>query len=163
MKKSIAYAFSFFMLTSLGFSQSLKIAHVNTADIFNSLPEIKVAQAKFNKLEQKHQGELQNLIQQIQTKMQECEKSSSNKKNTCAKEINDLQQRAQSYQRSAAESLEKEQANILSPIYEKVGKAIREIAKSKNLQYVLDSSPEKGIVVANGTDLTQEVKNKLIK
>ncbi|WP_103327773.1 OmpH family outer membrane protein [Bacteroidetes bacterium endosymbiont of Geopemphigus sp.] len=163
MKKSIAFAFLFLLFTSLGFSQSSKIAHVNTADILANLPEIKAAQEKINVLEQKHQGELQKLIQQFQEKAQECEKTSPVKKNSCSKEMNDLQQRAQNYQRTAAESLEKEQGNILSPIYDKVEKTISEAAQNKNLEYVLDSSPGKGVLMAKGIDLTQEIKSKLTK
>lgn len=163
MKKSIVFASLFLMLASLGFSQSSKIAHVNTADILANLPEIKAAQEKLSVLQQKHQGELQKLIQQFQAKGEECQKAPAAKKNACAKEMTDLQQRAQNYERTATESLEKEQGNILSPIYDKVEKTIRETAENKNLEYVLDSSPGKGVLMAKGLDLTQEIKSKLAK
>jgi outer membrane protein len=50
---------------------------------------------------------------------------------------------------------------LYKPIAEKAQKAITEIATSKGIQYVFDSSPGKGLLVYTGEDLMTEVKSKL--
>ena len=51
--------------------------------------------------------------------------------------------------------------DLYKPIVEEAQKAIKEIATAKGYQYVLDSSPGKGLIVYTGEDLLVAVKTKL--
>ncbi|MDZ7615303.1 MAG: OmpH family outer membrane protein [Flavobacteriaceae bacterium] len=55
----------------------------------------------------------------------------------------------------------KKGSNLLKPVLEKAQTAVNQVAKEKGAQYVLDSSPGKGLLVFEGEDLMAPVKAKL--
>ena len=57
--------------------------------------------------------------------------------------------------------MQKKQFDLLTPIIEKAQKAIQDVAKEKDIKYVFDSAPGKGLIVFEGENLLQEVKTKL--
>ena len=65
------------------------------------------------------------------------------------------------YAQTAQQELQKKEFDLYKPIAEKAQKAIGDIAAEKGFQYVLDSSPGKGLLVYTGEDLMASVKAKL--
>ena len=59
------------------------------------------------------------------------------------------------------QDMQKRQAEGLNPIIEKAQKAIEAVAAEKGVEYVLDASIGKGLLVKKGTDLYDAVKTKL--
>ena len=50
---------------------------------------------------------------------------------------------------------------LRKPIDEKIKAAIQKVAKAKGFQYILDSSIEQVILLADGPNLTADVKKEL--
>jgi outer membrane protein len=64
---------------------------------------------------------------------------------------------------SAQESLQTKEVELLTPVLEKMQKAIEEVAAAQKLAYVIDSSRSKGVLVyqKGGDNLMKAVKTKL--
>ena len=77
------------------------------------------------------------------------------------KELQQLEERFQSTQQSAQEKVAKKKEELYSPILEKADKAIKDVAKSNNYDYVFDAS-RGNILYAKETDnILPLVKAKL--
>jgi len=76
-------------------------------------------------------------------------------------EVQELQKKLQLYAQEAQQQLQKKEFDLYKPIGEKAQKAIKDVAAAKGVQYVLDSSPGKGLIVFEGEDLMAAVKTKL--
>ncbi|MGY8909333.1 MAG: OmpH family outer membrane protein, partial [Flavobacteriales bacterium] len=69
--------------------------------------------------------------------------------------------RYEQLRQTAYQDMQKKQAEGLQPIIETAQKAIDDVAASKSILYVLDSSMGKGLLVSKGEDLFAAVKAKL--
>ena len=62
---------------------------------------------------------------------------------------------------SAAQELQKKQMDLMTPLLEKARNAITKVGEDQGFNYVIDSSPNGGIILANGKDLLADVKKEL--
>ena len=61
----------------------------------------------------------------------------------------------------AAQELQKKQMDLMTPLLEKARNAITKVGEEQGFNYVIDSSPNGGIILANGKDLLADVKKEL--
>lgn len=153
-------------ILSVGFlSAQSKIGYINSIKLIQLMPESKDAEKELQKVQKQYEEEFQSFNKEYENKAKEYqvkEKSwTESLKKTKLKEIQDLQQRMQTYQQSAGKELESKRNDIFKPILDKAQKAIDQIAKSGGYDYVIDTS--KGIMLyANEkNDLFNAVKKKL--
>ena len=78
-----------------------------------------------------------------------------------ALEVQQDRARYEQARQTAMQDMQKRQAEGLNPIIEKAQKAISDVAAEKGIEYVLDASLGKGLLVKKGTDLYTAVKAKL--
>ena len=147
-------------------SAQVKIAHVNTAEILDAMPD----KAKAEKDLEKYYGDLEKQLQamatEYQTKMQDYEANQATMSNLVKqskeKEIMDLQGRIQQFQANAENDFESKRGELLAPILTKIQDAINAVGKEKGYTYILDLAT--GTVVfkaADAVDATKDVKAKL--
>lgn len=147
-------------------SAQVKIAHVNTAEILDAMPD----KAKAEKDLEKYYGDLEKQLQamatEYQTKMQDYEANQATMSNLVKqskeKEIMDLQGRIQQFQANAENDFEAKRGELLAPILTKIQDAINAVGKEKGYTYILDLAT--GTVVfksADAVDATKDVKAKL--
>ena len=123
-----------FMMSGVVNAQ-VKIAHVNTAEILDAMPD----KAKAEKSLEKYYGELQNQLEamakEYQTKMQDYEANQATMSNLVKqskeKEIVDLQTRIQQFQVNAENEFEGKRAELLKPMLDKIQNAINAVARSR--------------------------------
>jgi outer membrane protein len=144
---------------------TIKVAHVNTQKLLDTLPSRKVALSQISDFEKKGVAELKDMeaeLQKIYSKYlqdkdkltpvhQQYEEERIQKKNQA------MQQREQELQqqiRSLGEELN-------SPILKRVQKAVDIIADRKKINYVIDETAT--IYFKDGIDLTSEVMVELLK
>ena len=78
------------------------------------------------------------------------------------KELQDLQSRIESTQQSAQEKIQTKKQDLYTPILEKADKAIKDVAKEKNYDYIFDINSQGGIVFSKEEfDITAVVKAKM--
>ena len=78
-----------------------------------------------------------------------------------AQEVQVDNSRIQQAEQAAYQDIQEKQNNKLVPIIGKARKAISEIAKEKQILYVLDASAGRSLLVSEGEDLYEAVKAKL--
>lgn len=161
------FAFVFAMSTMVN-AQSLKIAHVNTNEVMNAMPEREAAEKSL----QDYYGELQNqlatMASEYQSKVtdyQANEASMSNLvKQSKEKEIMDLQQRINDFQNNAEMEFENKRASLLAPLLEKIQNAINAVGQEKGYTYILDLATGSAVYVGpDAVDITPDVKAKVQK
>ena len=147
-------------------SAQVKIAHVNTAEILDAMPD----KAKAEKELEAYYGELEKQLQvmatEYQTKMQDYEANQATMSNLVKqskeKEIMDLQGRIQQFQANAEQEFEAKRAEKLSPILEKIQNAINAVGKEKGYTYILDAATGAAVYIGtDAVDATKDVKAKL--
>ncbi len=165
MKK--IFLISLLSLLSLNFfAQGVKLGHINTQELFATLPEKVAAEEEL----QKHAEELekfqQNIQDELNTKYEEylTNRESYNDlvKATKEKELQDLQQRLATYNKTAQQDLSQKQQELMQPIIEKVQNAVDEVGKENNFLYIFDTSSGNVLYKSSeSVDITPLVRKKL--
>ena len=150
--------------TSFSNAQS-KIAHINTQELIKAMPAMKSAQTELEKLQKTYETEIQTMATELQNKMKqyqaEVESKTDEENGKRSQEVQGMQQSIREYQNTAQQDLQKKEFDLLKPITDKAEAAIKKVAKTQGFQYVLDSSPGSGVILAEGKDLMADVKKDL--
>ena len=144
----------------------VKIAHVNTADVLDAMPDKAKAEKSLEKYYGELQSQLETMAKEYQTKMQDYEANQATMSNLVKqskeKEIIDLQTRITQFQANAENEFENKRAELLKPILDKIQNAINAVGKEKGYTYMLDIATGAAVYVGdNAVDATKDVKSKL--
>ena len=144
----------------------VKIAHVNTAEILDAMPDKATAEKAMEKYYNELQAQLQTMATEYQTKMQDYEANvatmSNLVKQSKEKEIIDIQNRIQQFQANAEQEFEAKRSELLKPILDKIQNAINTVGKEKNLTYIIDIATGTAVYIgSDAVDVTKDVKAKL--
>ena len=154
-KLLIALAVFFPMLAS---AQTVKIGLVNFNTILAGHPDTQAAQKKYD-------AEYQKLGQEFQRMFEEYQKGTNDLpaiKQRKEQELQDYQNKIQQFEQSAAQDLQKMQADLMQPIIAKVQQAIESVGKEGGYTLIQNLDPQ--IVfyhAAPAVDITNDVKAKL--
>ncbi len=150
--------------TTISSAQS-KIAHINTQDLVEAMPEMKAAQSQLEKLQKTYDTEIRAMAQELDNKIKqygaEAESKTDEVNKKRAEEVQGMQNNIGAYQQQALKDLDKKQVDILQPILERAKNAIQKVARVKGYQYVLDSTSGGGLLLAEGYNLLADVKTEL--
>ncbi len=142
-----------------------KVAHIFVDQIISEMPEMKAAEAEIKKLGQSYESDIRSTYQELQNKAQLYENEAASKTDEenakRAQEIQGMQANIQQAQQVAAQEIEKKKMELLQPILQKVNDAIKKVGEAKGFDYVMDASAGSGIILANGTDITADVRTEL--
>ena len=144
----------------------VKIAHVNTAEVLDAMPDKAKAEKDLEKYYNELQDQLQVMAKEYQTKLQDYEANQATMSNIVKqskeKEIVDLQTRIQQFQANAEQGFEGKRAELLKPILDKIQNAINAVGKEKGYTYIIDLATGAAVFVGdNAVDCTNDVKAKL--
>ena len=142
-----------------------KVAHIATQELVQSLPEYKSAMDQLQKLEKTYDAEIKDMLSEAQSTMQRYEAEANTKSDEenqkRGAEIQAAQRRIQEHSAKARQDLQKKETDLLRPVLEKVRTSIQKVARAKGYDYVLDSTTGTGVLLADGYDLTPDVKKDL--
>lgn len=163
--KTLLFATLLFVgTTSLATAQS-KIAHINTTELVQAMPEMTTAQAEIEKLTKTYEVQIKEMATELQNKIKqyqaEVDTKTEEENTSRSKEVSQMEQGIRQFQGQAQEDLGKKEAALYKPIFEKAKSAIDKVAKAQGFQYVLDSTQGGGVLVADGKDLMADVKKEL--
>ncbi len=163
--KVLFLGIALFVMSGVAEAQ-VKIAHVNSAEVLDAMPD----KATAEKALEKYYGELQTQLQamgtEYQNKVQDYQSNEATMSNLVKqskeKEILDLQTRIQQFQANAEQEFENKRAELLSPILDKIQNAINAVGKEKGYTYILDLATGAAVYVGtDAVDCTKDVKAKL--
>lgn len=163
--KLIAIAVVLFVAgTSLTNAQA-KVAHINTQDLVEAMPEMKAAQSQLDKLKKTYDTQLKDMYKELETKAKQYDSEAATKTDEenqkRVEEVGGMQKNIQAFNQQALQDLQKKEVDILQPILDKARQAIQKVARAQGIQYVLDATPGGGILLADGKDLLADVKKEL--
>ena len=76
-------------------------------------------------------------------------------------EIEGMEENIRLYMNEIYKELQKKEQELTKPIYDKLFKVIQEVGRENGFDYVLDSSKNQGVLLADGEDIIDKVKIKL--
>ncbi len=163
--KTLLFAAILFIgATSFTQAQS-KIAHINTNDLIEAMPQMKTAKTELDKLSKTYEAEIQKMAVEYQNKMKqygaEVETKTDEENAKRQEEVLTIEKSIRQYQANAQEDIQKKQEELMKPIFEKAKVAIQKVAKAQGFQYVLDSTQGSGVLLADGKDLMADVKKEM--
>jgi outer membrane protein len=148
-------------------AQTQKIGYVNSAKIFDELPEARDAAKRLEGFAKPVQDTLQLMQKQIEEKYADYQKKESMmndaSKRTAQQEIQDIQLHAREYAQTKDRDLASQREKIFTPVKEKILRAIEKIAKTEKYSFVLDQNENVNIVLYADPkdDLTNRVLDNL--
>lgn len=163
--KVLFLGIALFVMSGVANAQ-VKIAHVNTAEILDAMPDKAKAEQDLEKYYTELQNQLQAMAREYQTKMQDYEANQATMSNLVRqskeKEIVDLQTRIQQFQLNAEEEFEKKRAELLRPILDKIQNAINAVGREKGYTYIIDLATGAAVWVGtDAVDCSRDVRAKL--
>ena|SRR5579862_971612 len=166
MKKVIIAAALLFSTLNFVSAQTVKLGHINAADLLQSMPEVKAADSTLQNYQKSLQDQYNSMLAEYKTKTDEYAKDGPGMtdavKEVKEQEISDLQNRIQTFQQSAQDKLSNKKEEIYTPILKKAQDAIKAVGKANGYAYVFDTSPGGSVVYYEDTDdLLPLVKKQL--
>ena len=153
------------MLSSISVDAQSKVAHINTQELVEAMPDMKNAKSELEKLAKTYETDIQAMATELQNKIKQYDAESSSKtqeeNGKRLQEVQGMEQSIRQYQAQAQQDLQKKEIELLQPITEKAKDAILKVGNSQGFDYVLDSSQGQGVIMANGKDLLADVKAEL--
>lgn len=150
----------------IGANAQSKIAHINSAELMQAMPEMKDFEKKLQDYEGVLRAQLETMQTELQTKYQQYMTDTTSPPAIMEikkKKLEDLQADIQQFSQSAEQDMLKKKEELYMPIYSKAKAAINKVAKAKGFDYVLDSSEGLGVLmVSTPSDLMNDVKKELL-
>lgn len=146
-------------------AQGSKIAHINTSELLLILPEVTTAKATLEKYKVELEGQVDVLVTEYRKLVEEYQALSKDVstliKTDKETQIVQLEDRIKKFQEEASSELAEKEKELLKPILDKVEAAIKEVAKEKSYDYVLDTAGGVVLFSTESNDITALVKKKL--
>lgn len=163
--KNLFLLTSMIMLCSFSLQAQSKVAHVNTQELVESMPEMQNAKSELEKLAKTYETDIQAMATELQNKIKQYDAESSTKTDEengkRLQEVQGMEQSIRQYQAQAQQDLQKKELELLKPITEKAKNAILKVGNDQGFDYVLDSSQGQGVIMANGKNLLADIKSEL--
>ncbi len=130
----------------------LKIGYTNAAYILGNMPEAKQIQTELSDYEKQLSTQLDSKTKDFQAKYQEYQRNAPNMipevRADKEQELQNLDASIRKFQQDAQTSMERKQTELLQPVYDKIQKAIEEVAKANGYTHVFSSGqPEVGLSI----------------
>jgi outer membrane protein len=152
-------------------AQAVQIGFTDHELIIANMPEYQEIQQQLQQEFQQSQQQLQQRYEEFQEKVQRYQKQqallSEETRQQRETELQQLQQELQQSAQQSEQQLAQREAEMLSPVYERVDKAIKAVAKNKGLDIVLRNQvgPLQPVILYVNedtvTDITPDVARRL--
>jgi outer membrane protein len=164
--KKILPIIAFVLLTVLGqtFAQ-VKVGYASAEAVLGQLPEAKTIDAELKAYSAQLSKEMETKQKEFETKYQDYVKNNQTMavvvREQREKELQTMNQSLQEFQQKAQQDLEKKRGDLLTPVFEKIQKAIDEISKAENFDFVF-STDASGVPILLFAKEEHNITNKVI-
>jgi outer membrane protein len=159
----ILFAAAFVLMVS-GLSAQ-KLGHVDFAKLFQQMPGQDTIQTKYKQYADGLKKQLEVMQTEWETKISDYQANAAGMsaiiKQTKEKELQDLQGRIEAFQQSAQQDLQMKESELTQPLIERAKKAIQDVAKENNYQYIFNSAEGLLLYSPASEDVMPLVKKKL--
>ena len=141
-----------------------KFGHINTQELFAQMPEMNQVKQKMDTIQSQYENQLASMNEEFQRKAQDYQSQEATMadavKQIRQQELQEMQQRIQIFYQTAEQDIQKKQQELLTPVHERMTKAIKAVGERENFTYIFDSAAMVHIG-ADATDVTPAVKKEL--
>jgi outer membrane protein len=163
----IAISLTFFAAST--FAQGVKIGYTSASQVLPQMTEFKGIQTELETYSKVLETQAKAKQDEFQRKLAEYEKVANDlsqiMRTQRENELRQLQQSLQEFQQSAQKDLQEKEKVLLEPVYEKVNKAINDVAKENGYSFIFnafDGTGTSNLLYANEDgDITPLVLKKL--
>jgi outer membrane protein len=167
MKHTALILFTFSILLS-GYTNAQtksKFGHIDSQELLEAMPEKVEADQKLEAFAMQLEKQLQAMTTEYESKVRDYRSNEAVMSDiiaqTKAEEIQNLEQRIQSFQQNAQQSLQKKEGEVYQLVLDKARAAIEEVSKANGYTYVFDSSSGALLYQPEGDDVLALVKKQL--
>jgi outer membrane protein len=162
--KKIIFLTLLSLLTLSSIAQN-KFGYIDSQELLILMPERKAAETEVQNFAKSLETQLGSMTAEYQQSVQEYQTNEATytdlvKQDKIA-EITGLEQRIQSFQQNAQQSLQTKEQELLEPILSKARKAIEDVAAEGNYTYIFDKSIGSILYAKESENVLSLVKNKL--
>lgn len=152
------------------FSETVKIAYINSDTVLKSSEKYAEAQKQLEKLKEKWREQIESKVQQLRKAQATLQKQrmvlSQSKRKEKQKEIEAKSRELEKFRGSIigpGGKLEQKTKELMQPIYKRVDKILKEIAQEEGYDFILDASVGTVVYAKPEYNITGEVIDRLNK
>lgn len=141
-----------------------KFGHIDSQSLLEVMPEKAAADKQLEEFGKSLQKQLQTMMNEYEAKVADYQSTpdmSDLIAESKAEDIQILEQRIQSFQQNAQQSMAKKEGEVYQPILDKARKAIEDVAKENGYTYIFDRSAGSLLYQPESDDILVLVKAKL--
>lgn len=172
MKKFLKLTLAVVLVLSSSSAFSQKFGRVDLASIVTNMAEFKEAQTNLESYGKDLQDQLEQIQVEFNTLYADYEKNVSTYNDSVRqlkeRELTELQQRFQDFQQIAQQDMQKKEAEIMNPIYDKANEAVKKVASAGGFVAVFSTAGDQpgsaGLAYFDPAaliDITADVKKEL--
>ncbi len=123
----------------------VKLGHISSQELLSAMPQSDSAQVKLERLAKEHEAVLDEMTVEFNKKYEaykvalEGGKLSDLARATKEGELEDMQNRIQTFQQTAEQDLQKKRVELFSPVQEAALNAVNKVAAEHGFTYIFDS------------------------
>lgn len=140
-----------FIVAPLSVFAQDKIAYINTQEVFAQLPELKDVESKFATKQEEIKKNLAAMEAEYQSKLEAFSKDTTELTESIVadrqKQLQQIQERYETYAQNSSKELQDYQQQLLSPLQQKLQKAIQKVGADKGYTYIIEA----GVLLYTGT------------
>lgn len=144
-----------------------KIGYADPNLIFSQLPEFKQIENELKTHNTQLENQMKAKVEEYQNKVKAFQALPPNTSDIIKadkeREIVALQENMQKFEQDASASLQKKQGDLMQPIYNKIGKAIEDVAKEQGFSFVFTSTTMGGADILLYSDEKFDLSNAVLK
>lgn len=153
-------------LTSYAQTAPVKVGYADTDYIFNQMPEFKTIDAELKSTQTQLKNQIDTKYQEFQKKVQDYQANLNTmleavRQNT-ERELQQMQQNLEKLQTDAQTTIETKRAQLMDPVYKKIGKGIEDVAKENGFTFIL-SQQIGGLDIILYADEKMDVSDLVLK
>lgn len=142
MRKLVLLAVFGFIAFASQAQTATKVGYADVDYIFSQMPEAKQIDAELKSLQAQLKNQIDSKIQKFQTELKQYQEQGAAmidavKQNT-ERELTQQQQNIEKLQQDAQTTIQNKQTQLMTPVYDKVGKAIEAVAKENGFSFILN-------------------------
>jgi len=162
--KKITFFTLLSILTLTSIAQN-KFGYIDSQELLLIMPERKTAETEVQNFAKSLEAQLGSMTAEYQESVQEYQANESTYtdlvKQDKVAEITGLEQRIQTFQQNAQQSLQEKEQELLEPILSKARQAIEDVAKEGGYTYIFDKSQGSILYAKDSENVLSLVKKKL--
>ncbi|MBQ7192011.1 MAG: OmpH family outer membrane protein [Paludibacteraceae bacterium] len=143
-----------------------KFGYVNTSELLQLMPEVKVAEARIDSLNKQYENMIVGMQEELKKKVADYEQKRAGMTEAMQQiqedELLNLQQRIQNTYQQLQQDAQMKQQEMFVPIQEKMLKAIQAVGDREGFTYIFNSSQSVLVYTApSATNVMESVKKEL--